>query len=588
MTRVIIVEKTVVAPPYAAPAETIKKLERAGVKEKAEQNIERYQYAEEKTGLPWQVVAALHFREGGMDAKKSITNGETLSNHINSDGVLVSSDPNQDAVNAAEIFIRNLKNVYDIDIISDPSPENYAWGFLSYNRGSMYKCNGNISYDKSPYVMNFYDSDHMNMSWINADSKNCRGETLNNVAGKKNDQVGALVVLSYLCGGDSDDATDSNDEGIALDSDSSISANGREFIWYNQCDSAWRDSSFGSSTVCKAGCGPTSFAMMATELLGKKITPDETAKIAGDAGIYVKGSGSSWEVTRVLAEHYGLEYKDLNSELSSGRSSKDVIGLINQYLKDGWMIHTSGRGKEPFTSGGHYIGIRGIASNGEWLIADSGHRKEYSIGRTWEPSTLISAGMSTGNIKAIRSSSKSGGNNACQKSDVNTDNTAGFETINEANDIIKAYKKDKLEGLNLITPDTGDEHDNCVALSAWFIDRYTQVSYEGIKTGHGKDFVTRFIQNNKESFPDLQIEDSPSVYSVMSVSVPVSGMTSGNHTGIVIGIDEEKNQALIAEARYNDHQYTGVHSYNISDITGPGIQYVNLNKILKTNSGLRQ
>lgn len=208
------------------PEETIKMLEAANIKSLAEANMERYKYAEEKTGLPWQVLAALHFREGSMDSGKSISNGQPLGNYVNIDGIQVYSDPNQDAEAAAQHFIDNVKSHYNIDVIADPSSENYAWGFLAYNRGAMYKCNGNVSYDKSPYVMNFYDDSHMSMSWIDADSLDCKGNRLNGVAGKVNKQLGALAVMAYLCGGESSVASASGSSSGGSSSSSGGSSSG--------------------------------------------------------------------------------------------------------------------------------------------------------------------------------------------------------------------------------------------------------------------------------------------------------------------------------------------------------------------------
>jgi len=168
---------------------------------------------------------------------------------------------------------------------------------------------------------------------------------------------------------------------------------------YFQCDNQWGGLMFGSggihgssgSSICDSGCGPTSFAMMATALLGKNILPSETADVAGKANMHVAGAGSSWEITKVLANHYGLQYKDL------GTCNVDTI---SQYLRDGWMIHTSGKGSAPFTSGGHYIGIAGINSNGEWYIANSaGHN---NANKYYSPNAVVNAGMACGNVKAIK------------------------------------------------------------------------------------------------------------------------------------------------------------------------------------------
>ncbi|MBR0482967.1 C39 family peptidase [Candidatus Saccharibacteria bacterium] len=172
-----------------------------------------------------------------------------------------------------------------------------------------------------------------------------------------------------------------------------------DFPWYDQGDKRWRSSPFGSGTVGEAGCGPTSFAMMATALLRKTILPDETAKYAGEHGVYIPHAGSSWTVTKVLADRYGLEYKDVGGSSSDA----ETIATVSKLLREGWMIHTSGAGSAPFTKNGHYIGIRGITADGKWLIADSnGQKGKANTAKEWEPQEILNAGMRKENIKAIR------------------------------------------------------------------------------------------------------------------------------------------------------------------------------------------
>lgn len=165
---------------------------------------------------------------------------------------------------------------------------------------------------------------------------------------------------------------------------------------FSQCDPKWGSLPYGGSgTICSSGCGPSSFAMLATLLSGTTITPEETTKIAGDAGMHIKGKGSSHDITRVLSEHYGFDYEDLNQY-----SKSQQIDIISQKLREGWVIHLSGKGQNPFSNGGHFIGIRGITSDGKWLLVDSsGSRGEANMKKEWEPSEVISYSH---NVKAIK------------------------------------------------------------------------------------------------------------------------------------------------------------------------------------------
>lgn len=168
-------------------------------------------------------------------------------------------------------------------------------------------------------------------------------------------------------------------------------------ISYLQCDSAWGDLNYGreglngsdGNTICVVGCGPTSFASIAATL-GLSITPAEAAEAAGEAGMYVNGQGSSWSITKTLADHFGLTYEPLG-DLS--------VEYINGLLRDGKMIHAAGEGAMPYTEGGHYIGIVGITDSGEWIVVDSGHGEEYAVA-TYDPQQVL-AGMNAGSAGVV-------------------------------------------------------------------------------------------------------------------------------------------------------------------------------------------
>lgn len=158
------------------------------------------------------------------------------------------------------------------------------------------------------------------------------------------------------------------------------------FTVYGQCNPAWAAAPFGSNNICDAGCGPTSFAMIATAL-GHAVDPRTAA--ADAAGDYVPGSGSSWTITQHLSQKYGLRYGG-----DVGRS----VDAINQVLSSGGMIHTSGKGGAPYTGGGHFVAIVGI-KDGQWLVADSWHdNQQMGSLKSYDPYQVLS-GMQ--NAKAV-------------------------------------------------------------------------------------------------------------------------------------------------------------------------------------------
>ena len=161
-----------------------------------------------------------------------------------------------------------------------------------------------------------------------------------------------------------------------------------DFTVYSQYDAKWKDKPYSSSTIGVSGCGPSAMAMVVTALTGKKITPVDTADYAASKGQYVKGAGSKWTISPVLAEHWGLNAKQI----------KPSVPVITKTLQSGGLVITAGQGSEPFTSGGHFIVIRGVTSDGKFMIGDSGHAGTSE--KKWNPDELVSK-MHDGSVYAI-------------------------------------------------------------------------------------------------------------------------------------------------------------------------------------------
>jgi Phage tail lysozyme/Peptidase_C39 like family len=141
------------------------------------------------------------------------------------------------------------------------------------------------------------------------------------------------------------------------------------FTEYKQCDYGnntvpWASAPYGPHTVCSDGCGPSAMAMIITNLTGQKVTPDMTAAYGAANGTYdsTDGGGSNWNIAQVIGSHWGLK---ATGEL------KQNITAINQILQAGGLVIATGKGAVPFTSGGHFIVIRALTSDGKWLTGNS-------------------------------------------------------------------------------------------------------------------------------------------------------------------------------------------------------------------------
>lgn len=149
------------------------------------------------------------------------------------------------------------------------------------------------------------------------------------------------------------------------------------FTVYSQYDPAWSSRPYGSSTIGESGCGPSAMAMIITALTSRPVTPVETSDYAASIGMYVAGAGSSWDVGPRLAEHWNLRYEPV---------AKDVVA-ITAALQAGKLVITPGQGAEPFTSGGHFIVIRGITADGKFKIGDSAHNNTST--QDWDPQFIV-------------------------------------------------------------------------------------------------------------------------------------------------------------------------------------------------------
>lgn len=157
----------------------------------------------------------------------------------------------------------------------------------------------------------------------------------------------------------------------------SASVLGDGFVVYSQYNPSWKDTAYSTSTIGQSGCGPSAMAMIITAMTENRVTPVDTSIIAAENDMYVQGQGSKATIAPLLASHYDLQSESISVNIED----------INAALRAGKMIFAGGSGAKPFTSGGHYIVIRGITPSGNWLVGDSGH--DDTSEREWSPNDLI-------------------------------------------------------------------------------------------------------------------------------------------------------------------------------------------------------
>lgn len=131
------------------------------------------------------------------------------------------------------------------------------------------------------------------------------------------------------------------------------------YIYFNQGDNAWNQNGY---CIAKAGCGPTSMAVVITSLTGKWVTPLDTAIWGYQHGFYSR-EGSAHEMIPAMATAYGLrcqgvgtDYQAIKKALKAG---KPVVCLM---------------GPGYFTRGGHFMVLVAIDNNDCVTVADVGSR----------------------------------------------------------------------------------------------------------------------------------------------------------------------------------------------------------------------
>lgn len=131
------------------------------------------------------------------------------------------------------------------------------------------------------------------------------------------------------------------------------------YIYFNQGDGAWNQNGY---CIAKAGCGPTSMAVVITSLTGKWVTPLDTAIWGYQHGFYSR-EGSAHEMIPAMAAAYGLrcqgagtDYQAIKKALKAG---KPVVCLM---------------GPGYFTRGGHFMVLVAIDDNDCVTVADVGSR----------------------------------------------------------------------------------------------------------------------------------------------------------------------------------------------------------------------
>lgn len=148
-------------------------------------------------------------------------------------------------------------------------------------------------------------------------------------------------------------------------------------VYYNQGDERFRDKPYGTDDIRGYGCGPTAMAMVISSLTGKTVDPVEMAKWSYDNGYWSPGGGSFHSLIPGAAKAFGLHVE--------GCPAKEAQKIVDALSSGKLVVALMSKGH--FTSGGHFIVLRGVTTEGKILVADPASKKRSE--QEWDLSIIL-------------------------------------------------------------------------------------------------------------------------------------------------------------------------------------------------------
>ena len=151
-----------------------------------------------------------------------------------------------------------------------------------------------------------------------------------------------------------------------------------DFVYYDQ---GAYNYPYGDDTIAYSGCGPTAFAMVASTLTGKTITPIDAVSWCGN-NYYVDNVGTRWDYFTAASNRFGIKMEkqlgasDFDSVITALRQGKYVISAQKAGI---------------FTRGGHFIVLAGITNDNKIVVYDPNGGNHY-VGATFSRSDITASG----------------------------------------------------------------------------------------------------------------------------------------------------------------------------------------------------
>ncbi|MBQ3081936.1 MAG: C39 family peptidase [Clostridia bacterium] len=152
---------------------------------------------------------------------------------------------------------------------------------------------------------------------------------------------------------------------------------GTAFRYYEQTWPVYTNYPYGYNTVGGYGCGPTSMAMVISNLTSHTVSPTYMADWSFNNGYYFRGRGTAYGLFPAASAAYGIKCStisvyDKNAVVSALKAGKLLLTVV---------------GYGDFTRGRHFLLIRGITDDGKLLLADSGKYENCLV--EWDYNKVI-------------------------------------------------------------------------------------------------------------------------------------------------------------------------------------------------------
>jgi hypothetical protein len=393
----------------------------AGQLEHIRNNLPVYLEVQTETGVPWEVMAALHAREFGLKVENP-SNGQGIYQLYSTGEYFAPGAVSREEFKHQTILAANflLGKARDNSRVGGPmdftNPDKIKDALFAYNglASDYFKQAARLGFalgaEGSPYVMNMADdrrNSDLNSNW---------GQILhdNGALGKANRQPGAWPLIEGLRKINTiardQMAAKQAAEAVAATEAARVAAeaaaeaariaeqtrsNGILAGWpndgeaamklFNQCDPSWGEirTPLGIR-ACEVSCGPTSVAMAVNALTGKPVNPGEVIQFTNNNRMWLAGDrGTSFDGVIKLGKNFGINGRQL-------QNFKD-INAYKEVLQSGGMILVAGSGPVPFVTApeAHFVLIRGMTTDGKFLVADPYPKTPDTNTKSWDANQII-------------------------------------------------------------------------------------------------------------------------------------------------------------------------------------------------------